>query len=78
MMIPVDGPAASRGKMLRRNFHIVGFIPFGGLREGTHRFLTSRGRIITLHLKGDTTLLEPVKPQKVLALDAGERLLFRL
>jgi hypothetical chaperone protein len=78
MMIPVDGPAASRGKMLRRNFHIVGFIPFGGLREGTHRFLTSRGRIITLHLKGDTTLLEPVKPQKVLALDGGERLLFRL
>ncbi|MGD9093390.1 MAG: Hsp70 family protein [Anaerolineales bacterium] len=78
MTIPSQGPAASKGRTLRRNFHIVDFVTLGDITVRHPRYLTTKGRAIALQLPDDLHTDEPIRPLKVLQLDNGERLLFRL
>lgn len=77
-LILADGPAASRGRTLYRNFFITDFLPLDKTKGRVQSYLTSHGRVIELKLPDELPTPKQTKPQKVLQLDPDERLLLRL
>jgi hypothetical chaperone protein len=72
--IPASGPPAGRGRTLRRNFKVVGFIPAQSNLQPPVFALSSAGRIYHLALP-DPSKLSASGPYKVIKLPATERLL---
>ncbi len=76
--IPISGPPASRGRTIRRNFKVVGFVPAERDAQIPSLALSDQGRVYRLALPAAGEIKSLTSPFKAASLIHGEKLIGRL